>query len=195
MARPKGFALPPRIRGLVRYPAEPRGSRRSLPILFCGQDNRPCDSVGDALPAAQVIEGLTEAVQRGDHLRPAGGQRLHALPLRNDAVAPLTRFGTCGASAGVLGIRRADPHSFRKTLVRVGMEVCQGSAEAFKAWSQNLGHAEVLTTFGSYGDIPAHRQRDLIRSAASTSDDDRKALELGRAALAAARATGPNAAR
>ena len=67
------------------------------------------------------------------------------------------------------------------------MDTC-GNAEAFKAWSQNLGHDEVLTTFNSYGTIPAHRQGELIRMAATGDTDDRRALELGRAALAAARA-------
>ena len=37
-----------------------------------------------------------------------------------------------------------------------GDGVCR-AAEEFKAWSQNLGHEEVLTTFRSYGNIPAHR--------------------------------------
>ena len=36
-----------------------------------------------------------------------------------------------------------------KTLVRLGQEVCQ-SPEEFKAWSQNLGHEQVLTTFLNY---------------------------------------------
>lgn len=87
------------------------------------------------------------------------------------------------------GFEYFNPHSFRKTLVRLGMERCRGSAEAFKAWSQNLGHDEVLTTFNSYGDLPAVRQRDLIRSVTDTTDEDRRALEIGRAALAAAKGT------
>jgi integrase len=81
-----------------------------------------------------------------------------------------------------------NPHSFRKTLVRFGMDACGGNVEAFKAWSQNLGHDEVLTTFNSYGTISAHRQGELIRMATLGDADDRRALELGRAALAAARA-------
>jgi integrase len=81
-----------------------------------------------------------------------------------------------------------NPHSFGKTLVRLCMEVCNGQPDAFKAWSQNLGHDEILTTFKSYGEIPAYRQRDLIRTADTTAKDDRMALELGRQALAAARA-------
>jgi integrase len=85
------------------------------------------------------------------------------------------------------GLPYFNPHSFRKTLVRLGMDTCT-NAEAFKAWSQNLGHEEVLTTFNSYGTIPAHRQGELIRMAVLGDADDRRALEVGRAALAAARA-------
>ena len=36
--------------------------------------------------------------------------------------------------------------------------------EEMKAWSQNLGHADVLTTFTSYGEVPLHRQKELIES-------------------------------
>ena len=37
------------------------------------------------------------------------------------------------------------------------------SPEEMKAWSQNLGHADVLTTFTSYGQVPTHRQGEIIR--------------------------------
>lgn len=57
-----------------------------------------------------------------------------------------------------------NPHSFRSMLVRHAMTL-DLSAEQMKAWSQNLGHADVLTTFTSYGSVPAHRQGELIRSA------------------------------
>src|SRR5258708_1625875 len=33
-----------------------------------------------------------------------------------------------------------------------------------KAWSQNLGHESVLTTFSSYGDVARHRQAEIIRA-------------------------------
>ena len=75
-----------------------------------------------------------------------------------------------------------NPHSLRKTLVRLGMEVCR-TPEEFKAWAQNLGHDEVLTTFRSYGDVPTHRQRELIRGTSNVTSDDVLALELGRNAL------------
>lgn len=47
------------------------------------------------------------------------------------------------------------PHSFRHTLGQLGQQVCR-SPEEFKAWSQNLGHEHVMTTFNSYG---VRRQR------------------------------------
>ncbi len=87
------------------------------------------------------------------------------------------------------GLPVFNPHSFRKTLVRLGLELGLGEA-GLKAWSQNLGHDGVLTTLKSYGDIPAHRQRDLIRAAACAKDDDAVALRLGRDALRTMRASG-----
>ena len=60
------------------------------------------------------------------------------------------------------GLPYFNPHSFRDMLVRHAMTL-NLSAEAMKAWSQNLGHADVLTTFTSYGAVPTHRQGELIR--------------------------------
>jgi hypothetical protein len=58
----------------------------------------------------------------------------------------------------------ANPHSFRKTLALLGGQVCK-SPEEYKAWSQNLGHEHVLTTFSSYGDVGRHRQAEsFVRS-------------------------------
>ncbi len=64
------------------------------------------------------------------------------------------------------GLPYFNPHSFRDMMVRHAMTL-NLSAEAMKAWSQNLGHNDVLTTFTSYGSIPAHRQGELIRSLGS----------------------------
>jgi integrase len=57
------------------------------------------------------------------------------------------------------------PHSLRKTLVRLGEQVCQ-SPEEFKAWSQNLGHEQVLTTFMSYGKVATERQGEILQGIA-----------------------------
>ena len=60
------------------------------------------------------------------------------------------------------GLPYFNPHSFRKTLALLGGQICK-SPEEYKAWSQNLGHENVLTTFSSYGDIGRHRQAEIIR--------------------------------
>jgi integrase len=60
------------------------------------------------------------------------------------------------------GVSYFNPHSFRNTLVRLGEERCK-SPEEFKAWSQNLGHEQVLTTFLNYGSVATERQGKIIR--------------------------------
>jgi integrase len=58
-----------------------------------------------------------------------------------------------------------NPHSFRKTLALLGGELCR-TPEQYNAWSQNLGHEHVLTTFTSYGDVSTRRQTEIIRAMA-----------------------------
>ncbi|MCF6321999.1 MAG: hypothetical protein L3J32_09560 [Rhizobiaceae bacterium] len=55
------------------------------------------------------------------------------------------------------------PHSIRHTLAQLGERVCR-TPEEFKAWSQNLSHENVLTTFTSYGKVSENRQREIIKS-------------------------------
>jgi integrase len=66
----------------------------------------------------------------------------------------------------VAGLPYFNPHSFRNTLVRFGESLCQ-TPEAFKAWSQNLGHEKVLTTLYSYGQVETQRQVEIIKDLAS----------------------------
>lgn len=61
------------------------------------------------------------------------------------------------------GLPYYNPHSLRSTLVLLGQQVCR-SPEHFKAWSQNLGHEGVLTTFISYGAVATQRQGEIIHS-------------------------------
>ncbi|MDY0095690.1 MAG: tyrosine-type recombinase/integrase [Candidatus Vecturithrix sp.] len=61
------------------------------------------------------------------------------------------------------GLPYFNPHSFRNTLVQLGEERCK-TPEDFKAWSQNLGHEKVLTTFLSYGEVTCQRQGEIIHS-------------------------------
>lgn len=64
------------------------------------------------------------------------------------------------------GLPYFNPHSLRNTLVQLGQDVCK-SPEQFKAWSQNLGHEKVLTTFLSYGEVACQRQGEIIRGLAT----------------------------
>jgi integrase len=64
------------------------------------------------------------------------------------------------------GLPYFNPHSFRNTLVQLGQQVCK-TPEQFKAWSQNLGHEKVLTTFLSYGEVACQRQGEIMRGLAT----------------------------
>ncbi len=78
-----------------------------------------------------------------------------------------------------------NPHAFRDTLAQFGERVCK-TPEEFKAWSQNLGHDKVLTTFTSYGAVAPHRQAELIRKLAIVDTDAAPSLEARLARLEAA---------
>jgi len=60
------------------------------------------------------------------------------------------------------GMRYYNPHLFRDTLVALGMKKCK-TPEDFRAWSINLGHDGVMTTFNSYGSLSTQRQGELMR--------------------------------
>lgn len=97
-------------------------------------------------------------VALGDHLRfgAAGLDRKHwssAGPIR-------VIFKTAFAASG---LPYFNPHSFRKTLALLGGQKCR-TPEEYKAWAQNLGHEDVLTTFRSYGDVSTCRQTEIMRS-------------------------------
>lgn len=83
------------------------------------------------------------------------------------------------------GLDYYNPHSFRDMLVRFGQSL-NLTIEEFKAWSQNLGHADMMTTLTSYGSVPDHRQGELIRAAGALrcSAVDPDAVILARALLA-----------
>jgi integrase len=98
----------------------------------------------------------------------AGLARTHwsnATPIRNVFKEAFARAG----------LPYFNPHTFRNTLAQLGERLCR-TPEEFKAWSQNLGHEKVLTTFSSYGEVGRERQAELIRAlgcrprASSTSD-------------------------
>lgn len=86
------------------------------------------------------------------------------------------------------GLPYFHPHSFRKTLAHRAYDLNLGLRES-KAWSQNLGHEQPMTTWTSYGKIDnsqiseimegiaTHEQNPRIRSE-SLNLETRRALEL-----------------
>ena len=109
-------------------------------------------SIDPLFPATEIVQGQYHLFQTD------GLSRAHwsnATPIRTIFKAAFT-----GA-----GLAYANPHSFRKTLAQLGERICR-TPEEFKAWSQNLGHDQVLTTFSSYGQVGAERQAELIRQLA-----------------------------
>ncbi len=117
-----------------------------------------------------------------EHLRGAGlwGESDPLFPSTRMGIGPTGGFVAAGLerkhwqNAGAIrrifrqaferaGLPYSHPHSIRKTLVQLGEQVCT-TPEEFKAWSQNLGHENVSTTFTSYGQVAGHRQAELIRN-------------------------------
>jgi integrase len=87
-------------------------------------------------------------------------------PLRNRRTARLDEGGRrilFKEAFALAGLPYFNPHSFRKTLALIGGQLCR-SAEEYKAWSQNLGHEHILTTFCNYGDVSSYRQAEIIRA-------------------------------
>jgi integrase len=101
-------------------------------------------------PATKVVVGDNQRFEA------SGLDRKHW----NSAGPIRTIFRDAFATAG---LPYFNPHSFRKTLALLGGQICK-SPEEYKAWSQNLGHENVLTTFSSYGNVAGYRQAEIIRA-------------------------------
>jgi len=98
------------------------------------------------------------------------------------------------AAFSAVGLPKFHPHCIRHALIRHATTL-DLTPEELKAWSQNLGHTDVLTTLLSYGQVPSHRQGELIHAASAARTkgaaiDDRALLEalaarLGKGGLTA----------
>jgi integrase/recombinase XerD len=121
-------------------------------------------------PATETVVGENQ------HFEAAGLKRQHwssAAPIR-------TIFREAFQAAG---LPYFNPHSLRNTLVQLG-ETCCRTPEEFKAWSQNLGHEDVLTTFSSYGYVQTRRQGELILGLGEPRVSDQPHSEAFAAAVA-----------
>lgn len=81
--------------------------------------------------------------------------------------APIRRiFKRAFADAG---ISYFTPHAFRKTLTRLGLEMCD-TVEELWAWSVNLGHKSLNTTLQHYGLPSDERRHSLLKALARSVD-------------------------
>jgi integrase len=118
-------------------------------ITYLRRD-RMCGNDDPVFPATRMGHGPTSQFE------PAGLSSKHwsnATPVRGI-------FKTAFEAAG---LPYFNPHSLRNLLVRLGEDRCR-TPEEFKAWSQNLGHEAVLTTFTSYGYVDTRRQGHLVQA-------------------------------
>lgn len=121
-------------------------------------------------PATRVEGGLDQAFHA------AGLDRRHWAG--TGPVRQVFRRAFAGA-----GLPYFSPHRLRTTLGSLGETVCR-TPEEFKAWSQNLGHSQVLTTFMSYGNVPAARQAAIMRTLVESPAPSSAALDEMAAVLA-----------
>jgi integrase len=117
------------------------------------------------------------------HFRATGLKREHW-----SSAAPIRKIFREAFRAA--GLPYFNPHSLRNTLVRLGETVCR-TPEEFKAWSQNLGHDKVLTTFLSYGLVQSARQGEIIRGlGAPRNPREADAAEFAKAVVREIRGSG-----
>jgi hypothetical protein len=76
-----------------------------------------------------------------------------------------------------------NPHSFRDTLTMVAHKKCR-NAEELRAFSQNFGHENVMTTFANYGEVSSDRQAEIISGlGANTAPNLKSEEEIARAVM------------
>ncbi|MBK9625412.1 MAG: site-specific integrase [Rhodocyclaceae bacterium] len=105
-------------------------------------------------PATRVVVGASQ------HFEADGLERAHW----QSATAIRKIFRDAFVSAG---LPYFNPHTFRSTIAGLGQSVCK-TPEEFKAWSQNMGHEKVLTTFLNYGQVERARQGEIILGKGTT---------------------------
>ena len=129
-------------------------------------------------PATEMVEGT------GHHFEVAGLARRHW-----SSAAPIRAIFRDAFEAA--GLPYFNPHSPRNTLVQFGETFCR-TPEDFKAWSQNLGHEDVLTMFYSYGHVGMQRQAEIIHGLAEPRRPERADVdELAQALARELRKSGP----
>lgn len=140
-------------------------------------------------PCEQILHGWIEELRQdhkfstSDPLFPK--TRVGVNPERRYAALGIDRSPWSNPSSGAKIFKKAfsdaglppfSPHRVRDTLAELAKDHCR-TPEDYKAWSQNMGHDDVLTTFRSYGSVATGRQVDLMarfrkRGPLNDSSDD-----------------------
>lgn len=68
------------------------------------------------------------------------------------------------------GLPPYSPHRVRDMIAELARDHCR-TPEDYKAWSQNMGHEDVMTTFRSYGVVAPGRQVELMSRFRDAADD------------------------
>lgn len=74
----------------------------------------------------------------------------------------------CKQAFEAAGLPPYTPHAIRRAVIRIGQQRCR-TAEEYKAWSQNVGHNDVMTSLRSYGGVPLPRQAEIIAELRETA--------------------------
>lgn len=114
-------------------------------------------------PRTRVIVGAD------GHFRPDGLEQAHWS--NSEPIRKIFRAAFMAA-----GLQYFNPHSLRGTLAVMGEKACR-NGEELKAWSQNLGHEDMLTTFTSYGQVSTPRQGEIIRQLAKRDESPGLAVD------------------
>jgi hypothetical protein len=93
-------------------------------------------------------------------------------PATRVVVGPQRRFEAAGLDRRCWANATPIRAIFRDAFKAAGLSYFNPqSPEEFKAWSQNLGHENVMTTFASYGQVDMRRQAEIIRNLGKTKPE------------------------
>jgi integrase len=137
---------------------------KSFPAWFFPVGKEACAIIGDweQFLRAETLFGPEDPLFPKTAIAVGAGLKFEVIGLSREFwsdAAPIRRIFKLAFEGA--GLPYYNPHSIRKTLTQLGERVCQ-TPEEFKAWSQNLGHEQVMTTFRSYGLVPQSRQAEIM---------------------------------
>lgn len=96
------------------------------------------------------------------HVGIGSSQRFEALGIQRKPWASASSCAKIFKQAFVaMDLPPFSPHRVRDTVAELAKDHCR-TPEDYKAWSQNIGHDDVLMTFRSYGSVASGRQMELM---------------------------------